>query len=163
MTVETADGRAFELQWLTAENERQGAAVKAKGPHFETRLSLSPTLLPSGIQFSRGLPVTSVKVEGGRAFRPLSPPIDMVPRLEKPAGGVVDRPPACHIDAEKIQLCNENLRCEFRQRNGRLRLASLYNEMAGAEMIRTPDDCAWRWSRSVASDTPRPGILFAAA
>jgi hypothetical protein len=142
VTVETADGRAFELQWLTAENERQGAAVKAKGPHFETRLSLSPTLLPSGIQFSRGLPVTSVKVEGGRAFRPLSPPIDMVPRLEKPAGGVVDRPPACHIDAEKIQLCNENLRCEFRQRNGRLRLASLYNEMAGAEMIRTPDDCA---------------------
>lgn len=142
LTVEISDSRPFEIHWLTADGDRLGQPVKAKGPRFETHLPLASVTVPAGVRFAKGSPLVNVNLKGERGFRPVPQSVNMAPRIEKPAGREANRRSVCRIDGDAIQLSNGNLRCEFRRKDGRLQLASLYNELAGAEMVRAPAECA---------------------
>jgi hypothetical protein len=142
VTLQTAAPGPLAVQWLDAEGEKLGRPVKAQGPRPELRLNPPFTAMPGGVQFGKAVPLERVTLRAGRGYRPLPAVVQMVPPVEKPAGQPRDRRPSCRIEADKILLANDNLRCEFRRAGGRIQLASLYNELAAAEMVRRPGDCA---------------------
>jgi hypothetical protein len=148
VVIETADDKPFEFYWLDAEGKPAASAVKAKGPRHEAALRPPLAMIPSGIELSKQVAVKSVTLWGSKDYHPMPRRVDMCPRIEPPKGAAVQREPSCAIQAgtqdgtQAITLGNESVRCRFENRGGRLRLASLYNEIAAAEMVRRPDDCA---------------------
>jgi hypothetical protein len=66
----------------------------------------------------------------------------MVPHISRPRGRPVDRPAACHVAADRITLTSRNLKCTFSIADGRLRLASLVNEITATDMVRPGSESA---------------------
>ncbi len=142
--VETGSDAPFSFHWLDADGTPVMPPIQAKGPRFETYLKPPLEQLPSGIELDKKVAVESVTVRATRGYHPRSPRIDMCPAIAQPAGTKKDRKPSCRItdSGKRIVIENATLRAEFRIRDRRLNLVSLYNELAAAEMIRRPDDCA---------------------
>ena len=142
IVVETADARPFELRWLDARGSTAAAVEKARGPRYESRLRPPLRAVPGGVQLPAGVAVKSIRLSATADFRPVTEPVDMCPIVQSPKGRAAQRGPSCAIEGEDIRLANAGLRCQFSRAGGRLRLVSLWNEMAAAEMARRPDDCA---------------------
>jgi len=140
--AEVADNRAFEAAWLDKAGNVVSPPLKAQGPHFQITLSSPLTFVPSGIRFPKDLPLRSVTLKAHRDYHPAARPIDMAPHIAAPKGAAVARTPFCRMDGNKIELENQTLRCRFNKADNHLRLESLYNELASAEMIRQPDACS---------------------
>jgi len=139
--IEVADGRAFTFQWLDEHGQPVSPPVKARGPRFETRLEGPAAARRGGLQMAKDLPVRAVAVRAATSYYPLPRLPNMVPPICAPRGAEADRPPTCRVDGENVTLQNANLRCRFSTAEGRLRLVSLYNEPAAAEMLRQRTDC----------------------
>ncbi len=134
LTVEAT--APFELAWL-AEGEQPHDAVLVPGLHTAVLAGPLGASQPRGISIApggQGLVLRSVRVAATRDFRPVPQAIDMCPVIAPPAGQAADRPPACRIDSGMVVLENAHLRCRFRP-GERLRLVSLFNEHAAAEML----------------------------
>ena len=136
VVVETDGTAAFDFQWLNDRGEAVAPPIKARGPRFETTLSPPLPIRPSGIQLTKGIPLRAVTLRASRDYHPLPRRVDMAPHIAKPRGAPVPRKPSCRIAAGTVVLANATLRCEFDTSGGKLRLASLYNELAAAEMVR---------------------------
>jgi hypothetical protein len=135
VVLETADARPFEFHWLGAEGLPLAKASKGRGPRQESKLR--PELfMPTGVEIPAGVALKSVRLVAARDYHPQMPRIDMVPHVSRPRGRAVDRPTNCHVAAERIELSNRTLRATFSVTQGRLRLTSLWNELAAAEMVR---------------------------
>lgn len=130
--VETGGPGGFQLQWLDAEGKPL-PPVKATGPRFETVLAGKRT---SGVVVQTA--VQSLTLRGARGYHAAEPPIDLSPPIAPPAGKPAPREPACRIENGVAILENATLRCRFTSA-GRLALASLFNELARAEVVRQPD------------------------
>jgi hypothetical protein len=136
--------KKIAFRWLDADGRPGGKAVATPiqgslvaatwhGPHGS---------VAGGLTFPRDVPLEEVVVEAQAAYRAVPEPIDMAPAIAAPAGRPADRRPACRVEADRIVLENATLRCVLDGAGGRLRLASLRNEPAGAEMVRRPDASA---------------------
>lgn len=136
--VETAGAVAFNYRWVDAAGALSKAA-SAKGPRCELS---SGKLLTSGLVITAGKsPVTlqSVRLRGTLGYHPVPPPINMRPHIAaEPAGSPANRLPACRVAEDSAVLENATLRARFETR-GHLMLVSLFNELAGAETIRSPE------------------------
>jgi hypothetical protein len=142
LNVEFADKREFTLNWLDVAGNAVGPPVKAQGPQFQATLPPGMAAGFSGVRFDKQVPLRTVTFRAGRSYHPMSREIDMAPRIGPAKGAAVSRSPSCRIDGEHINLSNGTLRCRFRTTGGKLRVESLYHEMAAAEMIRAPDQCS---------------------
>ncbi len=142
IVVETAGERPFELRWLDARSSTAVAVEKARGPHYQSTLRPPLATVPSGVQLPANLAVQSVRLSATEDFHPVTGPVDMCPLIQSPRGRAAQRRPGCTIEGEDIRLSNANLRCRFSRAGGKLRLVSLWNELAAAEMARRSDDCA---------------------
>lgn len=139
--VETADDQQFQFAWL----DEAGSPVQpaeAHGPIYEAVLSPPLAFLPSGVELPKTLNLRSLTLSTAANYHPLPRPLDMAPIMRPPAGRAADRRPVCRIAGDRVVLENRNLRCEFIRREGRLQLASLYNEFTAGEMVRRPEDVA---------------------
>jgi hypothetical protein len=139
VVLETADAKPFDFHWLNAEGLPLAKASKGRGPRQESKLR--PDLfMPAGVEIPAGVALKSVRLIASRDYHPQMPRIDMVPQMSRPRGRPVDRPAACHLAADRITLTNRSLRATFAVTAGHLRLTSLYNELAVAEMVRPACD-----------------------
>ncbi|MGE4527984.1 MAG: hypothetical protein AB7D00_06415, partial [Rhodospirillaceae bacterium] len=137
--IETTEAAPFTFRWLDAQGQPD-APVIAAGPRFEITLPATRTLQPSGLVITAGetpLTLRAVTVRGALQYRPLPAPINLRPAIRAPAGRPARRPPTCRVARGAVVLENAGLRCRFAT-IGRLRLTSLYNEYAAAEMLRHP-------------------------
>lgn len=139
--AETTDDREFSVQWLDETGEARTPPVKARGPRFETRLPAPLAFRPSGIRFPKNLALKQVSISGALDYHPLPRRVDIAPRVSNPKGRPADRRPACRVESGRIVFENASLRCEFTV-GKRLQFSSLYNDLAAAEMLRHPQDCA---------------------
>lgn len=142
VVVETQGDRPFDLQWLGPDGEPVLPVVKVRGPRQEVRLEPPWQLVPSGVQLAKGLPLKQITVTAPKGYHPLTAPLDEAPLIAPPQGKPAERKPRCRVEGDKVTLSNDNLRCELVRRDGHLRLVSLYNELAAAEMARQPDEAA---------------------
>jgi hypothetical protein len=142
IVVETTDARPFELRWLDAESGEATVAEKARGPRYESVLRPPLATVPGGVQLPVGVAVRSIRLMATESFHPVVRPVDMCPAIQPPKGRAAVRGPRCTIEGETVRLANANLRCRFSRAGGNLRLVSLWNEIAAAEMDRRSDDCA---------------------
>jgi len=139
--VETDGPEKYSFAWL----DGAGTAVspaEVEGPVYRAKLEPPLTSVPSGIELPNGLAVRSITLEASAAYHRVAPRVDMAPRMEPPAGKPAARTPSCRIEEERITLANDNLRSEFTRAGGRLRLASLHNEITASQMVRRPEDVA---------------------
>ena len=139
--VETDGPEKYSFAWL----DGGGTAVspaEVGGPDYRAKLEPPLTSVPSGIELPKGLAVRSITLEASAGYHRVAPRVDMAPRMEPPAGKPAARTPSCRIEEERITLANDNLRSEFTLAGGRLRLASLYNEITASQMVRRPEDVA---------------------
>lgn len=141
VVLETADARPFEFRWLDAEGQPLKTVSKARGPRQESTLR-PDAFLPTGIDVPADVALKSVRLVASRDYHPRAPKIDMVPHVSRPRARPVDRPAACHVAADRITLSSRALKCTFTLADGHLRLASLYNEIAAAEMVRPGSESA---------------------
>jgi hypothetical protein len=139
VVVRLAEKREFTLRWLDAMGKPVKPAVTARSG---AALQPPESLRTSGIELAKDLPIEAVTLRASRNYHPLPRRIDMAPHIAEPKGAPADRRPSCTIQDDTIRLDGAALRAVFRTDGGRLRLASLYNELAAAEMARRPDDCA---------------------
>jgi Domain of unknown function (DUF6259) len=131
--VET-DGKAkFKLRWLDAEGKPL-PPVNGAGPRFETTLKAR---LTSGVMTDAT--VLSLAVRGVRGYHAVETPINLCPSIAAPAGTPAQRKPACRVAGDGVLLENASLRCRFSMDSRHLKLASIFNELAKAEIIRQPD------------------------
>jgi hypothetical protein len=142
IVVETADARPFDLHWLDAQGSVAAGVEKARGPRYESTHRPPLATASSGVLLAADVAVKSIRLSATEDFRPLVKPVDMCPLIRSPKGRAAPRGATCTIESNTIRLSNANLRCQFRRAGGKLRLVSLWNEMAAAEMARRPDDCA---------------------
>lgn len=142
LSIETAEAKPFGFQWLDPQGEPVQAPLKAEGPRHEVRLEPPGKAVPSGVRFDKALALKGVTLAAWRNPLPSARRVDMAPLIQAPKGTRQDREPSCQVAAEQIALANDTLRCRFVLAGGKLKLASLWNELAAAEMIRRPDDCA---------------------
>ncbi|HUT89048.1 MAG TPA: DUF6259 domain-containing protein [Thermoguttaceae bacterium] len=139
--VETDGPQTFSFAWLDGEGTAVSPA-EVEGPAYTAALEPPWEFVPSGIELPKSLGLRSVRVNASAGYHPEPPRVDVAPRMKPPAGGPAARSPFCRIEAERITLANDNLRCEFTRHEGRLQLASLYNEITASEMVRRPEDVA---------------------
>jgi len=142
IAFESTEAKDFEFSWLDKDGKTVRPAVKARGPKHRVTVPPSEKLVPSGIEFSKGLALRAVTLSGSLGYRPLTPKIDMAPLIQSPKGAAKDRPAACRIENDAIELATGRLRARFSTAGRRLRLVSLYNEVAAAEMVRQGDAAA---------------------
>jgi len=142
VVVETADAKPFAIHWLDAQGALVEPPQKGQGPRHELRLEPSAGPIPSGIRLDKTTPVKSVALIASKNPLPGKATVDMAPAIDAPKGTRQQRAASCEIAADRITLANDNLRCRFDRVDGRLRLASLWNEWAAAEMVRRPEDSA---------------------
>jgi hypothetical protein len=139
--VETAGPARFSLAWLDEAGKAVGK-TEVQGPVAEAALPPPLAFLPSGVELPKNLDLRCVTLIASANYHPLPPPIDIAPQIQPPAGRSAERPPSCRIEADRVLLANNNLRCEFARREGKLQLRSLYNEFTASEMVRRPEDVA---------------------
>jgi len=142
LTVETADAKPFTLHWLDGQGEPVKPPVKGQGPRFETHLESPLKSIPSGVAIDKRTAITSLTLSASRSFYPVSESVNMAPHVQPAKGSRQNRKPTCDVAADKLTLANDNLRCQFTVIDGKLKLTSLWNELAVAEMVRRPEDCA---------------------
>jgi len=142
IVIETADARPFDLHWLDAQGNVAAGVEKARGPRYESTRRPPLAAAPTGVQLAADVAVKSIRLSATEDFRPLLKPVDMCPLIQSPKGRAAQRGATCAIEGDTIRLSNASLRCQFSRAGGKLRLLSLWNEMAAAEMARRPDDCA---------------------
>ena len=136
ITVQAAEAKSFEFSWLDEEGKPVKPAIKARGPrHRVTVLPLSK-VVPAGLEFPKGVAPWAVTLTGSLSYRPLAPKIDMAPLIQTPKGKAKDRPAACRLGKEGVELVTGRLRTRFSTAAERLKLVSLYNEIAAAELVR---------------------------
>lgn len=128
--VETGDGRKFSLRWLDAGGKPM-PPVPGTGPRLETALSGTGA---SGLVVEG--PPASVTLRGKRGYRAVETPVDLCPAMSPAPGKEVARGPACRVEREMADLESGSLRCRFRAAGGRLKLVSLFHELAQVESVR---------------------------
>jgi len=136
VTIETAEPNEFEFSWLDGEGKAVAPAIKARGPRHQVALRPPMKLLPTGIEFNKRLPLAAVTLSGSLGYRPLEHRIDMAPAIQPPKGSAKDRPASCHIEKDAVELVTGRLRARFSTAGEKLRLVSLYNEIAESELVR---------------------------
>ena len=142
VTVKTGDATPLKFFWLNEQGETVTPAVEGTGPEFATILEPGRDSMPKGLQFAGGATPQSVTLHAARSYHPIRSQIDMAPRMASAQGQALDRSPSCQIDQQAIVLTNGALRCRLTRTDGRLRLASLWNEITASEMVRNADDSA---------------------
>ena len=140
--VERASGGKAAFHWLDADGRPVKRPVAMEGARHEAAWRGAHGSVPGGLTFARDVPVAKVTLEAQAAYRRAPEPIDMAPPLARTAGRRAERKPSCRVEDDRIHLENATLRCVLDRRGGRLRLASLQNELADAEMVRLPDASA---------------------
>ena len=141
VAVEVAGEGKTPFQWLDKQKEPVAERAARQGPRFEAKLAPPLAFQPGGVQFDNGAAVRAVTLTASRSYHPLARRIDMAPRIARPKGPPKDRPEP-QFDEHRISLADDSLRFTFDRKGGRLRLVSLYNELADAEMVRSPEQCA---------------------
>jgi hypothetical protein len=140
VTVEVAGAGAVALAWLDAQGQTK--AEPAQAAPCSATLAAAGACRPTGVLVTAGdtpFTLTRVVVRGTLACRPpLAAPVDMRPEIAASAGRPAERPPTCDIRPDEIVLQNAGLRAVFAKTEQRLRLVSLYNAWAAAEMVRQP-------------------------
>lgn len=139
--VETISDAAYEFRWLGEDGDPR-PAVEAKGPRYEARLESGLPFRPSGIELGKDIPVKRIAVRASPDYHPLSHRVDMTPHIAAPRGALSARKPRCAASLSRAALANRNLRCAFTVEKGRLKLASLYNELAASQMVSDAEECA---------------------
>lgn len=142
LVLETADDQSVAFHWLDEQGETVLPPIVGKGSRWKTTLSANRTSNPRGIQLDKSARLTRLTIQGSKSHHPAAQQIDMAPKIEPPAGQLIQREPSCRIEGDIVVLANENLRCRFERIDGKLRLVSLYNEITASEMVRRSDDCA---------------------
>lgn len=142
LTIETTDAKPFTFCWLDEQGEPVKPPLKGQGPRLETRLESPLKSMPAGVVIDKQVPVKSITLSASRSLHPASQPVDMAPHVQAAKGMRQNRKPSCDVAADKISLANDSLRCQFALADGKLKLTSLWNEWAAAEMVRRPEDCA---------------------
>ena len=130
--------REVQFAWLD-ETDKPMQAVR-EAPPFSRTLPGHRTERPSGVLITAlegPVILKSVGLEAALSYHPQPKPIDMCPRIAKPRGKSVRRPPTCRMGDGQILLENSGLRCRFTKAN-RLQLTSLYNEYTAGEMVTAP-------------------------
>jgi hypothetical protein len=118
------EGEKFTLHWLDPDGKRfTGSSV---GKQI------------SGLVITSKSPVRSVTLRGTRGYHTSEPPLNIAPAIAQPAGKVAVRRTSCRVEKDGVLLENSTLRCRFTA-SGRLKLVSLFNELANAETVRQPD------------------------
>ena len=138
LEIETAGDGPLTWSWLDGEGAAVEPVNRAAGPRHEVTLEPPLDFVPAGIRLEKNVPLRKVTLRASESYHPLPARRDMAPHVASPAGRRADRPASCQIGGDRIVLENDNLRCVFRRNDGRLRLQSLVNELAAAEMIRDP-------------------------
>lgn len=138
LNLAVAGTGAFALSWIAADG-RHGKPVLQTAP-FE---AVATKPLPAGVvitaQGGAGT-LTGVALRSRLSCRPPDvPPPDQRPDIAPPAGAAAARPPTCELGADGAILQNAGLRARFATGEARLRLVSLYNEWAAAEVLRHPE------------------------
>lgn len=139
--IETAEAKDFSMSWLDADGKAVTPPVKLRGPRAEATLTPPMRFTPSGLELDKGLALRQVALRASLGYHPLPRRVDMAPHMAPPKGAEAKRFPWCQFEWGKVTLSNANLRCVFKT-EGKLQLASLYNELAAAEMVRKPEECA---------------------
>ncbi|MFZ2642609.1 MAG: DUF6259 domain-containing protein [Verrucomicrobiia bacterium] len=130
--VETTGATKFKLRWLDVDGKPL-PPINGAGPRFETTLKGKAT---SG--FVVDTVVQSLAVRGARGYHAAEAPINICPSIAQPAGKSAKRKPSCRIEKDSVLLENATLRSRFTT-SGRLKLASIFNELANTETVRQPD------------------------
>jgi len=131
----------FALSWSAADSSPGKPVVQTAPFTCIQPAGAQPRLVGVAIAAEAGpFTLTRATVRGTLACRPpVAAPPDQRPDIAAPAGAAVTRPPACEVRTGEARLQNAGLRVRFTTTDGRLRLASLFNEWAGAEMVRHPE------------------------
>ncbi|MEW6356332.1 MAG: DUF6259 domain-containing protein [Planctomycetota bacterium] len=140
--VETSDDKPFEIFWLDENGSERKPPISCRGPKATVQMKPPLRFVPGGVRFDKAVHLKKVTLRASRNYHPVSAPVDIAPRIVEPKGAVMNRPPSCAVAKDKILLANGNLRCTFTIKDKRLQLASLYNEIAAAEMVRNPEHSA---------------------
>jgi hypothetical protein len=142
LTLEIADNREFNLSWLDGQGKLLSPPAKVRGSRQQVTLSAPLNPVPGGLLLPAGVPVQSIRLTAGRNYHPRPGRIDMAPHIQPARGTLAQRQPSCTIGDQHIRLAGQGLRCEFDRSGGRLRLTSLFNEIAAREMVQNPDHSA---------------------
>ncbi|HOD51196.1 MAG TPA: hypothetical protein PLJ71_15965 [Candidatus Hydrogenedentes bacterium] len=142
VVIETTQESGFAASWLDESGAVKEPSLTSQGARLEAALSPPLPFRPSGIRLDKSVPVSSVTITASESYHPQPERVDMTPAIAPPAGGAAARAASCRIDATGALLENDSLSCRFELADGRLRLVSLYNEWAAAEMVRAPGDSA---------------------
>ncbi len=137
VTVE-AEG-PLQLAWLD-EDGAPGEAVT--GP--TTELPANRTDSVSGVVVTAGeggARLSRITVEGALSYHPQPEPIDMAPVVATAPPPAPRRPPTCEMTDRAATLSNGTISARF-EFGERVRLASLYHQLAGVEMARVPEEIA---------------------
>lgn len=140
LEIETGDARPLELTWLDSQGERMQPPIKTQGPRAEVKLPAPLKSIPGGVQFDASAPIRRIALKAVRNYHPPTRRVDMAPHVQTPKGSAVHREPSCRIEGDKVFMANSILQCRFDHTARKLRLASLYSELAAAEIMRRPDD-----------------------
>jgi len=140
VTLETGCDEPIEASWLDENGQPVSPSVSGTGPCLVMKLPAPLAFRPAGVQLDKNSTIQSIRVEASKAYHPIPAPIDMAPTIHPARGVAQARPPVCILNGTSLVLENDNLRCEFSTEGRHLRLASLHNALADAEMIRNPGE-----------------------
>jgi len=136
VTIEADGAGPLQWNWLAADGTPLKTAVKGPGPRLAATLKAPWPVTPAGLEVPAALKLKQISLQATQGYHALPPRLDITPAVARPKAKASQRKPDCRIEADKVTLSNGNLRCQFQRRKGRLCLASLHNEWAGAEMVR---------------------------
>jgi len=142
VTIQTTEPNEFEFSWLDDQGKAVAPAIKAHGPRHQVALRPPMKFVPTGMEFNKRLPLRAATLAGSLGYRPPVHRIDMAPAIEPAKGSAKDRPASCRIEKDTIELVTGRVRARFDAAGQRLRLVSLYNEIAASEMVRQADAAA---------------------
>ncbi|HUS80842.1 MAG TPA: hypothetical protein VM283_06210, partial [Armatimonadota bacterium] len=128
-----------QIAWL---KESGAPGEPSAGPTLE--LPVNRTEHVSGVVVTAGeggAQLQRMTVRGAVSYHPRPEPIDMAPVVAAPPPPGPPRPPACEMTDDAATLSNGAMRARF-EFGERLRLVSLYHELARVEMARSPADVA---------------------
>ncbi|MBN2307600.1 MAG: hypothetical protein JXR94_01435 [Candidatus Hydrogenedentes bacterium] len=142
VALEADTTEAWRVRWLDEDGQAVDPAVEGQGGSLEAVMEGARPFLPSGIEVDKAVPLTRVTLRANEDFHPRTRPVDMAPLIAEPKGAQQARAASCQVNESGAVLANDSLQCAFALAGGRLRLRSLYNEYAAAEMVRDPEACA---------------------
>jgi len=136
--VERDGDGPVEWSWLDESGAVVEPTIRGAGPRHEVKLEPPLEFTPGGVRLAETAAVKQVTLRASESYHAVPRRVDMAPLMAPPAGKWARRKPSCRTDGDRIVLENDNLRCVFLRSDGRLRMASLVNELAAAEMLRGP-------------------------